>query len=124
MQKLLFATTLIIFNIAPATANIASWYGPGFHGKRTANGEVFNQNALTAAHKTFTFGTKVRITNRNNGKSAVVCINDRGPYSRDRVIDLSKGAARQIGMLATGTAPVKMEVISKPKSWRYGRKVC
>jgi rare lipoprotein A len=89
----------------------ASWYGPGFHGRLTANGERFNQNALTAAHKTLPFGTKVRVTNLNNGRSVVVRINDRGPFIRGRLIDLSKGSAQQIGLVASGVANVKLEIL-------------
>ncbi|ELS05359.1 rare lipoprotein A [Xenococcus sp. PCC 7305] len=89
----------------------ASWYGPGFHGRRTANGEVFNSNALTAAHRSLPFGTKVRVTNVNNGRSVVVRINDRGPFSGGRIIDLSAGAARSINMINSGVAPVRVEVL-------------
>lgn len=91
----------------------ASWYGPGFHGKRTANGERFNQNDLTAAHRHLPFGTKVKVTNLHNGRSVVVRINDRGPFSRGRVIDLSKAAARLIGVFQSGTAPVLLEVLGR-----------
>jgi rare lipoprotein A len=90
---------------------MASWYGPGFHGRRTASGQRFNQNALTAAHRTLPFGTLVRVTNVRNGQSVVVRINDRGPFSRGRVIDLSAGAARAIGSYASGVAPVKIDVL-------------
>ena len=76
----------------------ASWYGPGFHGRRTASGERFNTNDLTAAHKTLPFGTKVKVTNTKTGQSVVVRINDRGPYAHGRVIDLSKASARAIGI--------------------------
>lgn len=92
-------------------ASLASWYGPGFHGRRTANGEVFNQNALTAAHKSLPFGTRVKVTNLNNGKSVIVRVNDDGPHIPGRVIDLSKGAAARIGMLSSGVAPVRLEVL-------------
>lgn len=87
-------------------AGIASWYGPGFHGRTTANGERFNTHALTAAHRTLPFGTKVRVTNRNNGRSVVVRINDRGPYVGGRVIDLSNASARALGM--SGVAKVSL----------------
>jgi len=87
---------------------IASWYGPGFHGKRTASGEYFRQSALTAAHRTLPFGTSVKVTNLANNKSIVVRINDRGPYYSNRLIDLSYAAAKKIGLLATGTAKVKV----------------
>ena len=89
----------------------ASWYGPGFDGRRTANGEVYNSNLLTAAHRSLPFGTKVRVTNMNNGRSVVVRINDRGPFSKGRIIDLSAGAARTINMINSGVAPVKVEVL-------------
>lgn len=77
---------------------MASWYGPGFHGRKTASGERFNSGALTAAHRTLPFGTKVRVMNKTNGRSVVVRINDRGPYAHGRIIDLSHGAARAIGV--------------------------
>jgi rare lipoprotein A len=91
----------------------ASYYGGKFHGRKTASGERFNQNGLTAAHKTLPLGTKVRVTNLRNGESVNVKINDRGPYHKGRVIDLSKGAANEIGMLSAGTAKVKVEIIAK-----------
>ena len=90
---------------------IASWYGPGFHGRRTANGERYNQHGLTAAHKSLPFGTRVLVTNLVTGRSVMVRINDRGPFVRGRVIDLSAGAARAIGVYGSGTAPVALEVI-------------
>ncbi|SFV55830.1 Rare lipoprotein A precursor [hydrothermal vent metagenome] len=89
----------------------ASWYGPNFHGKYTSNGERYNMWAMTAAHKTLPMNTIVRVTNRRNGKSAVVRINDRGPFVSTRIIDLSKAAASKINMIATGTAPVTLEVL-------------
>lgn len=92
-------------------ASNASWYGPGFHGRRTASGEIFNQNALTAAHRSLPFGTRVLVTNLNNLRSVVVMINDDGPHIAGRVIDLSKAAAAQIGMLSSGTAPVRLQVL-------------
>jgi rare lipoprotein A len=89
----------------------ASWYGPGFYGNRTANGEVFRPGTLTAAHRTLPFGTKVRVTNLWNGRTAVVRINDRGPFHGNRVIDLAHGAANQLGVVASGVAQVKLEVL-------------
>jgi rare lipoprotein A len=86
----------------PIQTGAASWYGPGFHGKRIANGETFNTNALTAAHKTLPFGTQVRVKNERTGKSVVVRINDRGPYAHGRVIDLSKAAAEAVGISGVG----------------------
>jgi peptidoglycan lytic transglycosylase len=90
---------------------MASWYGPGFHGKRTANGEVYNQHALTAAHRTLPLGTRAVVTNVNTGESVEVRINDRGPYKYGRVIDLSYAAARRIGMWTAGVVPVRVEVL-------------
>ena len=90
----------------------ASWYGSKFHGKTTANGETYNQSALTAAHKTLAFGTLLKITNLKNGKSAVVRINDRGPFIGGRDIDLSKGTAIALGMVKRGVLKVKVEELS------------
>lgn len=98
-------------NVIRQYRGMASWYGPGFHGRRTANGERFNQNAMTAAHRSLPFGTQVRVTNNNNGRSVVVRINDRGPFIRGRIIDLSRSAASNIGMLGSGVAPVTVEVL-------------
>lgn len=89
----------------------ASWYGPGFHGRRTANGQKFDQHELTAAHKTLPFDTRVRVTSLTTGKSVIVTINDRGPYIRGRVIDLSAAAAQVIGLRNRGVGKVKMEVL-------------
>lgn len=94
-----------------AIVGSASWYGGKFHGRTTANGEKFNMNALTAAHKTLPFGTKVRVTNEANGKSVVVRINDRGPYAGRRIIDLSRAAAGKVGMMQSGVAKVKLEIL-------------
>jgi rare lipoprotein A len=90
----------------------ASWYGPKFHGKITANGEVYDQMALTAAHKNLSFGTLLKITNPKNGKSVIVRINDRGPYIEGRELDLSKGAAIELGMLEKGVARVKVQEVA------------
>ena len=87
----------------------ASFYGPGFHGKKTATGEKFNQNDKTAAHPTLPLGTKATVTNLDNGNSVDVKINDRGPYIKGRDIDLSKGAAKELGMTKDGVVPVKIE---------------
>lgn len=88
------------------TGGVASWYGPGFQGRRTASGERFNTNSFTAAHRSFAFGTRVRVINNRTGRSVVVRINDRGPYAHGRVIDLSQAAARAVGM--SGTAHVSL----------------
>lgn len=84
----------------------ASWYGPRFHGRRTSNGERFDMNELTAAHKTLRFGTRVRVRNVDNGREVLVRINDRGPHVRHRIIDLSKAAAAALGFLHAGEASV------------------
>jgi len=89
----------------------ASWYGPGFHGNRTSSGEVYNQYDLTAAHPTLPLGTRVAVTNLQNGRAVEVRINDRGPFVKDRAIDLSYAAARLLGMLGPGTVPVRIEVL-------------
>ena len=88
---------------------LASWYGPGFHGRLTASGERFDQNGLTAAHRKLPLGSEVTVTNLENGRSIVVEINDRGPYVAGRVIDLSKAAARRLGMVEEGIAKVQVE---------------
>ena len=92
---------------------VASYYGRRFHGRLTANGERFNMNAMTAAHKTLPFGTRVRVTNPRNGRSVTVRINDRGPFIRGREIDLSRGAAQRIGMIASGHARVRLDIVSR-----------
>ena len=89
---------------------MASFYGGKWHGKKTANGEIFNQNSLTAAHRTLPFGTRVKVTNLDNGKSVVVRINNRGPYSRGRIIDLSKAAFAKIANTSKGVTKVKLEI--------------
>ena len=89
----------------------ASWYGPGFYGNHTANGEIYRQGTMTAAHRTLPFGTKVRVTNLWNGRSAVIRINDRGPFIDHRVIDLGHGAASTLGLISSGIAQVKLEVL-------------
>ena len=90
---------------------IASWYGPGFHGKLTADGTIYDQHTLTAAHKTLPLGSRVRVKNLMNGKSVRVLINDRGPFVEGRVIDLSYRAARELDMIGPGTAPVRIDVL-------------
>lgn len=108
-----FFILCLMFSLSnPIFANgNASWYGPGFHGKKTASGQKFNTHSLTAAHKTLPFGTRVKVTNKINGKSVVVSINDRGPYVHGRVIDLSKAAAQKIGM--SGVGNVSLNVLKK-----------
>ncbi|MGU7769449.1 septal ring lytic transglycosylase RlpA family protein [Burkholderia sp. MR1-5-21] len=98
----------------------ASWYGKGFHGRRTANGERFNMNALTAAHRTLPLSSYIKVTNPTNGKWVVVKVNDRGPYKRGRVLDLSYAAAKVIGLIHAGTGRVKIEGLS-PQEAREAR---
>ena len=90
----------------------ASWYGAPFHGRRASNGEIYDMNKMTAAHRTMAFGTIVRVTNLTNGKTAVVRITDRGPFIENRIIDLSMAAAKSIESIGPGVVPVRLEVIS------------
>jgi rare lipoprotein A len=90
---------------------VASYYADDFHGKQTSNGETFDMNSLTAAHRTFPFGTKIRVTNLENAKTVVVRVNDRGPFKEGRMIDLSRGAAQALDLVRTGTARVRLEVL-------------
>ncbi|HEF4778974.1 septal ring lytic transglycosylase RlpA family protein [Burkholderia multivorans] len=98
----------------------ASWYGKGFHGRRTANGERFNMNAFTAAHRTLPLSSYIKVTNASNGKWVVVKVNDRGPFKRGRVLDLSYAAAKVIGLVHAGTGRVKIEGLS-PQEAREAR---
>ena len=100
-----------VSQLASAPVGQASWYGPGFYGNRTASGEVFRPGTYTAAHRHLPFGTMVRVTNLYNGRSAVVRINDRGPFVGHRIIDVAHGAAVDLGLTASGTANVKLEVL-------------
>ncbi len=90
---------------------VASWYGPGFHGKLTANGEIFDENELTAAHKTLPLPSIVRVTNLENGRSLIVRVNDRGPYAHSRIIDMSKRSAELLGFRKQGVAKVRVQVL-------------
>ncbi len=90
----------------------ASWYGPKYHGRTTASGERFDMEALTAAHRTLPFGTRVRVTNLLNGRKLVLKVNDRGPFIAGRVLDVSRRAARELGFLEAGLAEVRIEVLS------------
>ncbi len=91
---------------------IASWYGGRFHGRRTANGEIYDMNALTAAHRTLPFGTIVEVTNLGNGRKVRLRINDRGPFIKGRIIDVSRRAAKELGFLIDGTAPVRLRIVT------------
>jgi rare lipoprotein A len=106
--------------VAPAVGTVvegvASWYGPGYHGRRTASGEVFDQDDLTAAHYNWAFGTRVEVTLLSTGRSVVVRVNDRFPPFKGRLIDLSRGAARRIGLVGPGTGRVRVEVVESPGS--------
>ncbi len=97
---------------------MASYYGPGFANRPTANGERFDPRAMTAAHRSLPFGTRVRVTNLENGRQVVVRINDRGPYRKGRVLDLSRAAARKLGFLEDGVAHVRIEVLKDKKARR------
>lgn len=101
---------------------IASWYGRDFHGKKTANGERYNMYGMTAAHKTLPLGTMVRVTNKSNGRSIVVRINDRGPFVNKRIIDLTKTGAQKLDMLKAGTAPVRIEALGGSSSVKTSRR--
>lgn len=100
---------------------LASWYGRDFHGKETSNGEIYDMYAMTAAHKTLPLGVYVKVNNRENGRETVVRINDRGPFVNGRIIDLSYSAAKQLGVLDSGTAPVKIEALGYLDSNSQGR---
>jgi rare lipoprotein A len=112
LTVLLFAFALLLPEIAFAQSGVASMYGrgDGYGGRKTASGERLNLGAMTAAHRTLPFGTKVEVTNRRNGRSVTVRINDRGPFVRGRVIDVTPAAARAIGM--SGLAPVQLAVLN------------
>jgi rare lipoprotein A len=99
-------------------SGIASYYADDFHGRKTANGEVYNMHELTAAHRTLPFNTRVKVTNLDTNMSVVVRINDRGPFKDDRVIDLSLEAAKQIGMIPNGTGPVRLEILTSADTLR------
>ena len=114
MKKLFMPFTLMLATMltVPANAGMASWYGPGFHGKKTASGAIYNMYAMTAAHKSLPFGSKVKVTNLNNNKSVVVKINDRGPFKPGRIIDLSKKANQ---MISCDLCKVDVEVLRRGK---------
>ena len=97
--------------IGTVVEGIASWYGPGYNHNRTSSGEVYDQDGLTAAHYNWAFGTRVRVTFLSTGRSTVVRVNDRFPNHKGRVIDLSRGAARAIGLIGPGTGPVRLEIV-------------
>lgn len=98
---------------------IASWYGPGFHGQKTSNGEIYDQKGFTAAHKNLPLPSYLKVTNLRNGKKVIVRVNDRGPFVGDRILDLSEGSARAIDMVGTGTSRVRIELINVSSNGTY-----
>ena len=102
---------------------IASWYGDPFHGRRTANGEIYDMNALTAAHKTLPMPVQVRVTNLDNGRSLVLKVNDRGPFANGRIIDVSRRAAQLLGFFKQGTAKVRVTILDGDKSQVVAKRV-
>jgi rare lipoprotein A len=100
-------------DLAYTETGVASWYGPGFHGKSTANGERFDENALTAAHRTLPLPSMVQVTNLDNGRSAILRVNDRGPFAKDRILDVSKRAAEVLGFRRRGKAPVRVTILAE-----------
>lgn len=107
----MLALVILAELVAPASAARASWYGPGFHGRQTASGERFDQRASTCAHKTLRFGTRVRVTNLANGRSVVCRVNDRGPFVAGRSIDVSREVAVRLGMIRSGSVPVRLQIL-------------
>jgi rare lipoprotein A len=129
LYKILTAAMVAILISLPMSASarvkeghtqsgVASYYHDSLHGRKTASGEVYNKRAVSAAHKSLPLGTKVRVTKLSNGKSIVVRINDRGPFVKGRIIDLSRSAAKKLGIINSGIAKVKVEVLSVPKRKR------
>ena len=114
-QKLFYLLVILLLSSCGYTRRkgLASYYADSYEGKTTANGEIYRQGKITAAHKTLPFGTKVEVTNLSNNKSVVVRINDRGPYIRGRIIDLTKAAAKEIDMVGAGVAKVKIRYKEK-----------
>ncbi len=115
---LVFAFPIQAASVGDTTTGIAAYYSNVFHGRRTASGERYNKNAYTAAHKRLPFGTRVRITNLENRKSVVLKINDRGPHTKNRIIDVSRRAARDLGFIRKGLTKVRLEVIGVPRRER------
>jgi len=101
----------VVPKVGTVVEGVASWYGPGYHGQRTSSGEVFDQDALTAAHYEWAFGTRVRVTLLSTGRSVVVRINDRFPKFKGRVLDVSRATARAIGLIGPGTGIVRLQVV-------------
>lgn len=113
MKKILISLCLIAAPVeAFAMCGVSSWCGGKFHGRKTASGEIFNKNDLTAAHRTLKFGTRIQVTNPRNGKSVIVKINDRGPFHGKRMLDLSEKAANIIGIKSRGVGQVCIKILS------------
>ncbi|NEV61462.1 septal ring lytic transglycosylase RlpA family protein [Thiorhodococcus minor] len=112
-----FASTAMAAKTAPGQTQkgIASYYHDSLHGNKTASGQVYNKNRLSAAHKTLPLGSKVKVTDTNTGRSIVVKVNDRGPFVKGRIIDLSRAAARKLGIVKRGIARVEVKVLSTPR---------
>ena len=128
-KVLVIVACAFTFSVLGATAQTlhgkASYYGDQFQGRKTSSGARFHQDSLTCAHKTLPFGTMLRVRNTHNNKEVVVKVTDRGPYAKGRIVDLSKRAAKQIGMLSAGVVNVEVEVIStgKSKSKNYSKEL-
>ncbi len=125
LNKIFISTAAILFLLLPLSSfsdelypqyGNASWYGKYLHGKKTASGERFDQHSFTGAHRSLPFGTLVRVINLRNGKEVVITVNDRGPFIRGRIIDISRAAAGSIGILSRGVTRVRVEIVSKPES--------
>ncbi len=109
------------YSVGHREKGVASWYGPGFHGRTTSSGEVYDMHGMTAAHRTMPFGTRIRVKNRENGRVVNVKVNDRGPFIKGRTLDLSLGAAKVLGMVESGVVPVEIRVIGRSPG-RSGRR--
>lgn len=112
VRSMALPRSAVMPQVAEVAVGQASWYGARFQGRPTASGEPFDMNRMTAAHRTLPFGTRIRVVNEANGKSVVVRVNDRGPFSGKRIIDLSRAAAEEIGLRNKGVGRVKLEVLT------------
>ena len=112
--SLVLAIAPLVSTAWPPETGVASWYGHPYHGRRTADGEIYDMEQMTAAHRTLPFNTRVRVANPGNGKTVEVRINDRGPFVDGRIIDLSHAAARAIGLVEPGVTPVLLEILEEP----------
>lgn len=119
---MMLASSILILPLLAGETGLASWYGGKFQGRPTANGEIFDTNKLTAAHKSLPFGTMVKVVNSANSKSVVVRINDRGPFVEGRIIDLSRAAAEAIGLTKSGVAEVSLSIVKMGNGETYHKK--